>query len=75
VAGILLTMDGDQGVRALQLVRPRTAVPIHYDDYTVFKSPLSDFRAAVASASALGTEIRYVERGDTIAVPLDRASR
>jgi L-ascorbate metabolism protein UlaG (beta-lactamase superfamily) len=72
VAGILLTMDGGQGVRALQLVRPRAAVPIHYDDYTVFKSPLSEFRAAVATAS-LATEIRYVERGDTIAVPLDHA--
>jgi L-ascorbate metabolism protein UlaG (beta-lactamase superfamily) len=70
VAGILLTMDGAQGVRALQVVRPRTAVPIHYDDYGVFRSPLSDFRAAVASASSLETEIRYVERGDTVAVPL-----
>ena len=74
VAGILLTMDGAQGVRALQLVRPRAAVPIHYDDYGVFKSPLSDFKAAVASASSLGTEIRYVERGDTIAIPLDRTA-
>jgi L-ascorbate metabolism protein UlaG (beta-lactamase superfamily) len=70
VAGILLTMDGAQGVRALQVVRPRTATPIHYDDYGVFRSPLSDFRAAVASASSLATEIRYVDRGDTVAVPL-----
>jgi L-ascorbate metabolism protein UlaG (beta-lactamase superfamily) len=70
VAGVLLTMDGAQGVRALQVVRPRTAVPIHYDDYGVFRSPLSDFRAAVASASSLETEIRYVARGDTAAVPL-----
>ena len=69
VAGILLTMDGVQGVRALQVVRPRTAVPIHHDDYGVFRSPLSDFRAAVASAS-LETEIRYVDRGDTVDLPL-----
>jgi L-ascorbate metabolism protein UlaG (beta-lactamase superfamily) len=75
VAGILLTMDGAQGVEALELVRPRTAVPIHYDDYPVFKSPLSDFKAAVASSSSLQTEIRYVDRGDTIPIPLDRASR
>jgi len=70
VAGILLTMDGAQGVRALQVVRPRTATPIHYDDYGVFTSPLSDFRAAVAWASSLETEIRYVDRGDTVDVPL-----
>jgi L-ascorbate metabolism protein UlaG (beta-lactamase superfamily) len=71
VAGVLLTMDGAQGVRALQLVRPRTAVPIHYDDYTVFKSPLSEFRDEVAEAGAsLTTEIRYVDRGETFRFPL-----
>ena len=64
VAGILLTMDAKQGVQALRMVRPRTAVPIHYDDYTVFKSPLEDFRAEVDGA-ALVTEVRYVERGET----------
>jgi len=75
VAGILLTMDGAQGVKALQLVGPKTAVPIHYDDYTVFKSPLEDFKAAVAAAD-LRTEIRYVGRGDTyrFEVP-DRSTR
>jgi len=69
VAGILLTMDAAQGVKALQLVRPRTAVPIHYDDYTVFKSPLSDFRQQAATAS-LATEVRYVDRGETFRFPL-----
>jgi L-ascorbate metabolism protein UlaG (beta-lactamase superfamily) len=64
VAGILLTMDGAQGVRALQIVAPRTAVPIHYDDYTVFKSPLADFQRA-AQAANLRTEIHYVGRGET----------
>jgi L-ascorbate metabolism protein UlaG (beta-lactamase superfamily) len=65
VAGILLTMDADQGVRFLRLVAPKAAVPIHVDDYTVFKSPLDDFRRAVAAAD-LTTEVRYVERGETI---------
>jgi L-ascorbate metabolism protein UlaG (beta-lactamase superfamily) len=70
VAGILLTMDGAQGVTALQVVRPRAAVPIHYDDYPVFKSPLSDFRDA-AEAAALDTRIHYVDRGDTLTFALD----
>jgi L-ascorbate metabolism protein UlaG (beta-lactamase superfamily) len=66
VAGILLTMDGRDGVRALQLVKPRTAVPIHYDDYPVFKSPLSDFRREVdAAGTSLATQIEYVDRGET----------
>ena len=64
VAGILLTMDGKQGVQALRIVRPRSAVPIHYDDYTVFKSPLADFRAEVERAG-LETEVRYVDRAET----------
>ena len=62
IAGVLLTMNADQGVRALRLLRPRTAAPIHYHDYTVFKEPLAAFRRAVAAAS-LPTEVRYLERG------------
>ncbi len=40
-----MTMDAEQGVRFLQIVRPRTTVPIHFNDHTVFKSPLDDFPA------------------------------
>jgi L-ascorbate metabolism protein UlaG (beta-lactamase superfamily) len=73
VAGIYLTMDGEQGVRCLQMVRPRRAVPIHYDDYTVFKSPLSDFQAEVERAGAgLATEVHYVDRGETWTFPVPR---
>lgn len=57
-------MDADRGVRALQLIRPQTAIPVHYDDYTVFKSSLADFRAAVERAK-LDTEVHYLERGET----------
>ncbi len=72
VAGILLTMDAEQGVRFLQIVRPRTAVPIHFNDYTVFKSPLDDFRTAAARAG-LESEIRYVTHGETITLSSPRA--
>jgi L-ascorbate metabolism protein UlaG (beta-lactamase superfamily) len=71
VAGVLLTMDAAQGVRALQLIRPRSAVPVHYDDYTVFRSPLEDFRR-LAATEPLDTEIRYVERGETLRFTADR---
>jgi len=64
VLGVLVTMDASQGVRALQIVRPRTAVPIHYHDYTVFKDPLSTFKEAVAAAS-LKTKVDYVAHGET----------
>jgi L-ascorbate metabolism protein UlaG (beta-lactamase superfamily) len=64
IGGVLLTMDARQGVRLLELVEPREAIPIHFDDYTVFKSPLDDFRA-LADRSGLRTEVRYLERGET----------
>lgn len=64
IGGILLAMDGDQGPRLLRLVRPRTAVPIHYDDYTVFRAPLAGFRAAVED-QRLETNVHYLDRGDT----------
>lgn len=72
VAGITLTMDAAQGIKALQLVKPRTAVPIHTDDYTVFKSKGDEFRKAVAEAD-LSTEVRWVDRGETWRFPLPRA--
>ncbi|MDP8975181.1 MAG: hypothetical protein M3N28_02210 [Actinomycetota bacterium] len=64
-------MDADQGVAALQIVRPRCAMPIHYDDYPVFKSPLEDFKRAAAAAN-LDTKIHYVGRGDTHRFELGR---
>ena len=64
VLGVLVTMDAAQGVRALQIVRPKTAVPIHFHDYTVFKDPLSTFKEAVAAA-ALSTKVEYVPHGET----------
>jgi L-ascorbate metabolism protein UlaG (beta-lactamase superfamily) len=64
--GLLVTMDGEQGVGLLELVRPAQAVPIHYDDYGVFKSPLEDFRRAVQRRGWRG-DVSYVERGETVA--------
>ena len=65
MAGVLLTMDAAQGIQLLRLVRPHRATPIHYDDYTIFTSPLDDFRRAVMDAS-LHTDVTFVERGETV---------
>jgi L-ascorbate metabolism protein UlaG (beta-lactamase superfamily) len=64
VLGILVTMDAEQGVEMLQIVKPELAIPIHYDDYDVFKSPLSDFQRAV-TAAGLEDRVRYLKHGDT----------
>ena len=74
VLGILVTMDAEQGVELLRIVRPQVAIPIHYNDYDVFKSPLSDFQAAV-EAAGLADRVRYLSHGDTYAfeVPSERS--
>jgi L-ascorbate metabolism protein UlaG (beta-lactamase superfamily) len=48
ILGLLVTMDGKQGADLVELVGPKTVYPIHYDDYTVMKSPLEDFLAETA---------------------------
>lgn len=64
VAGLLLTMDGAQGVRMLKIARPQLAIPIHFNDYTVFKSPLRDFAREV-KAAGLEQQVRYIKHGET----------
>lgn len=60
-----VTMDAGQGVDFLRRVQPRQAVPVHHDDYGVFRSPLDEFMAAVAGAG-LAESVRTVARGETI---------
>lgn len=64
IFGILLTMDAKQGVQAIQIIAPRLSLPIHYNDYTVFKSPLEDFKQAVTEAG-LDDRVQYLSHGET----------
>ncbi len=64
VLGILVTMDARQGVEAIRIVEPHTAIPIHYNDYTVFKSPLENFKRMVAEAG-LEARVHFLAHGDT----------
>jgi L-ascorbate metabolism protein UlaG (beta-lactamase superfamily) len=59
-----VTMDGGQGVDFLRRVQPDSAIPVHYDDYRVFRSPLEDFEAH-ARAARLDHLVHVVRRGDT----------
>ena len=67
VLGLLVTMDGAQGAELARMLDPGVTVPIHYDDYGVFKSPLEDFTAA-CSAGGVPSQVRLVGRGETIAL-------
>jgi L-ascorbate metabolism protein UlaG (beta-lactamase superfamily) len=62
--GFVVTMDGAAGADLVELVRPAAAVPIHYDDYGVFKSPLADFTTEMQRRGLEGS-VTYVARGET----------
>jgi L-ascorbate metabolism protein UlaG (beta-lactamase superfamily) len=51
-------------VQALQTVNPKHAIPIHFNDYDVFKSPLSDFQQEVGVAG-LEDRVIYLNHGET----------
>ena len=57
-------MDGKQGAEAIKIIAPHTVIPIHFNDYPVFKSPLEDFVKAVKAAD-LENSITYLDAGDT----------
>jgi L-ascorbate metabolism protein UlaG (beta-lactamase superfamily) len=63
--GLMVTMDGVQGADLLQVLRPRRAVPVHYEEYTVMKSPLSHFTTEI-DRRGLSEMVRVVERGETV---------
>ncbi|GHD42038.1 MBL fold metallo-hydrolase [Streptomyces galbus] len=55
--GFVVTMDGAQGAELSRRLAPRAVLPVHYHDYTVMRSPLSDF---LAEAERLGLGDRIV---------------
>ena len=65
--GLTVTMDARQGADLVELLKPPVTVPVHFDDYDRFKSPLGDFVAEVAKRQVPG-EIRTVGRGQTVSL-------
>ncbi|KAJ4380042.1 hypothetical protein N0V86_004349 [Didymella sp. IMI 355093] len=60
---LMVTMDAKQGVELMHLVNPDVTIPIHYDDYDVFLSPLDDFKKEVEKAG-LSAKVVYLDRKD-----------
>jgi L-ascorbate metabolism protein UlaG (beta-lactamase superfamily) len=73
IFGVLVTMDAKQGVEAVKVIGPHTAIPIHFNDYPVFKSPLDDFKQAIQQAG-LEKQVWYLNAGEIYAfeVPANR---
>ncbi|KAK5110828.1 hypothetical protein LTR62_005539 [Meristemomyces frigidus] len=60
---LMVTMDAEQGIKLMQLINPDVTIPIHYDDYDAFLSPLEDFKKAVSSAG-WDDRVVYLDRAD-----------
>lgn len=60
---LMVTMDAKQGLGLVRLINPDLTIPIHYDDYDVFLSPLSDFKKAIEEAG-MAEKVVYLDRGD-----------
>ncbi|MCO1653980.1 MBL fold metallo-hydrolase [Pseudonocardia humida] len=65
VLGLLVTMDGRQGGDLVELIGPGSVIPVHFDDYGVFHSPLSAFVTEMRGRG-LGGRLRVVNHGDTV---------
>ncbi|MGY4651186.1 MBL fold metallo-hydrolase [Mycobacterium sp. URHB0021] len=46
--GLTVTMDGRQGATAVDLLSLPKVIPVHFNDYGVFASPLGDFEQEMA---------------------------
>ena len=65
ILGLLVTMDARQGVQLVDTICPKVTVPIHFDDYGVFRSPRSHFVDQYRLGELPG-QLRVVDRGQTI---------
>jgi L-ascorbate metabolism protein UlaG (beta-lactamase superfamily) len=62
--GVIVTMTGEQGVQAVEIIQPRVAIPIHYNDYSVFQSGLDDFQEATRRAHT-SVQFHYLKHGES----------
>ena len=74
ILGLMVTMNGKQGLQLVKLINPHEFIPIHYNDYDVFKSSLEEFQKAVDEA-CLSKRARYLNHGDAYTFPVPIVSR
>ena len=60
-----VTMDAPQGVQLLRQVPAPRVIPVHYDDYRVFRSRVEDF-VDLMGREGLATEVVVPARGQTV---------
>lgn len=68
---LMVTMDGKQGLELMQVIQPEITIPIHYDDYEVFASPLKEFQKLV-EAAGMADKVVYLDRKDQYRFRVER---
>ncbi len=71
IMGIMVTMDSKEGLKMFKIIDPKKAIPIHYNDYDVFESPLEDFQRKVKE-DGIEDRICYLSHGESYAFELDK---
>lgn len=67
-----VTMDAPQGVDLVRRLRPDVAVPVHHEDYGVFRDPLTAFVQQLRRAG-LQDSLRLAAAGETVSLTSARA--
>ena len=63
VMGITVTMDGQQGQHMAKIIDAPRVIPVHFNDYDIFKSPLSEFTREM-EVEGIGEKVHYLDHGD-----------
>lgn len=71
VMGLYVTMDAAQGLELTRMIDADVTLPIHYNDYDAFKSPIEDYIKAVKEAG-LEDKVFVLRHGDTYRFDLKR---
>ncbi|OBK72820.1 MBL fold metallo-hydrolase [Mycobacterium sp. 1274761.0] len=65
--GLTVTMDGRQGADAVEALNLPRMIPVHFDDYGVFASPLSDFVEEMRRRG-ISDRVIELERGASVSI-------
>jgi L-ascorbate metabolism protein UlaG (beta-lactamase superfamily) len=65
--GLTVTMTGQQGADLAAAFELPAVIPVHFDDYGVFASPLSEFLDEMTQRG-LADRVLHVERGQSVTV-------
>ncbi|GFG53982.1 MBL fold metallo-hydrolase [Mycolicibacterium agri] len=65
--GLTVTMDGRQGAELVNKLKLPKMIPVHFDDYGVFASPLSDFVDEMKQRG-IADRIVELERGSSVTI-------